>query len=47
MRTLNFWLAVLFLSPFMIGFDGSLIGGLLAIPQCKSHILQFSAVEGY
>ncbi|KAJ0133753.1 hypothetical protein HZ326_23185 [Fusarium oxysporum f. sp. albedinis] len=33
MRTLNFWLAVLFLSPFMIGFDGSLIGGLLAIPQ--------------
>ncbi|KAL5613045.1 hypothetical protein FOVSG1_002108 [Fusarium oxysporum f. sp. vasinfectum] len=33
LRTLNFWLAVLFLSPFMIGFDGSLIGGLLAIPQ--------------
>ncbi|KAM5362690.1 hypothetical protein ACJA88_013886 [Fusarium oxysporum] len=32
-RTLNFWLAVLFLSPFMIGFDGSLIDVLLATPH--------------
>lgn len=34
LRKLNLMFVIIFMSPLMIGFDGSLINGLLAIPQC-------------
>lgn len=35
LRSLNLRLLAVFLSPLMIGYDGTLIGSLLTMPHCK------------